>query len=549
MKSFMIFTTIIFMTSGFAGCSAINAKKGPAAVETVESQGGEFEGLISDVFEISVSGGGESGFVNSVVYKTKYNMSIDDPIFDYLRKDDTASFTDFASDFKSDVRVRVKMLAGEINTVTIRPLNFGVEYERIDNETIEITLGKPMKISVEINETKAKMITDKLFIFASALDKNAPETSDESVCVISPGTAWDLNNRRDVGVNLSDPRVKTIYFEKGLHFIEEDTYIPGGKSIYFAPGSYVYGSFNCLDPEWRVFADDVTIRGRGILDSFYGFASQILLFGKNCYVEDVVLLHKYKGPRTPVIIRDIAVSAIKLFDAGTVKNVKVINWMHAGGIFGQNGKFTVDDCFIFTNDDCIDISYPRESIVTNNTTWNYYNGSAICMTWGSVSEKHKALVDNLNVIHWDSRYDDPGCFCGDLRDDRTGAKMAVFFASHDSPVPLGSFTIKNVRIESMHSSSLKRLFSICVFDNQYTEQDGEAYHDREAFGGLHNILFENIAFDGDTITFGNAFYGYGENAKVSDVTFKNLTVKGKKITSLDEMFAVTNEFVEKIMFK
>lgn len=515
-----------------------------ATINTVTSQGSEFNFLKSDKYEVTLSGDDGATWQNSFVYKTTYNLATNDPIYDSTRVNDTVSYTDFASDYSQTVTVKVKLLTGNISSIVIRPSNYSITPTYASSNTYTFTLTSAKKVSVEINESSER-ITHKLFVFANNLESSVPNPSASDVYQFSPGGSQssriNFSNAWGSGKN-------TAYFGKGLYYITEDSFIPTGKTVYLAPGAYVFGSFKSVDPTFVTSYDNITIRGRGVIDSIYGIRSQIYLQGTNNKVDGVTLLNKYKGPNTTY---DSSVSAswlVGIYENHTNenKNVKVINFMHAGGIFGLNGEFKVDDCFIFTNDDCIDISFPDKSIITNNTTWNYYNGSALCVSWNTSQSSHVANVDNLNVIHWDSKYDDPGCSCGNSYDDRTGAKIAVIFASHDSDTSLKNFTIQNVRVEKMSSDSKKRLLSLCVYDNAYSVQNGNAYHGRSAFGGIDGFFLKNITIDGTTT--GNVIAGYDSNAKVSNVTFENLKINGSYVYSEGEANLTMNQYTSGISF-
>lgn len=519
-------------------------------INVIEEQGPEFDFLKSDRFIVMISPDGGKTWKNSFVYKTKYNLSTDDPIYESVRATDTASYTDFASDFSKKIKVRVISEKEDINSITIRPLDNKIVSKRINSNTYEFELEKARKVSVEVNANLSGYIKHKLFVFSNEIEKNVPDENGIDVYKFTPGGS--LNNRIDLGAAWTAEK-KTAYFKKGLYYIGEDSLIPSGKNIYLAPGAYVFGSFKSVDPKWIKTYNNIKIYGRGVLDSFNGIRSQVYLQGSNNIVEGIMLLHKYKGNN---LTADSSVSSSWLI--GTTpsshnenQNVKVINWMHAGGLFGFYGKFIVNDCFIFTNDDCIDISFPNDAIVTNNVTWNYYNGSAIELSWNSMQPNHKALVDNLDVIHWDSKYDDPGCgkahqsckdtgyqFCAN-----TGAKMAVIFASHDNTVTLKNFNIQNVRVEQMSPDSRKRFLSLCVYDNSYS--GNPPYHSWK-MGGLENIFFKNITIDVPTSN--NVIHGHSSESLVSNVTFENLVISGKKATNLSDANITTNDFTSGVRF-
>ncbi len=138
-----------------------------------------------------------------------------------MAQTEIAYFVSF--DMEKAVEIEVVVEGAAIDNVRLRPVEFGIDYTVCEN-TIKIKLESPKLFTVEVNGTN-----EVLSVFANEKDTFV---ADEN----------------------------TIYFGPGEH--DAGFILPKkGQTVYLAEGAVVYGG---------VFAykeDDVTVCGRGILDS------------------------------------------------------------------------------------------------------------------------------------------------------------------------------------------------------------------------------------------------------------------------------------------
>ena len=74
---------------------------------------------------------------------------------------------------------------------------------------------------------------------------------------------------------------------------------------------------------------------------------------------------------------------------------------------------------------------------------------------------------------------------------------------------------------------------------------------KDEYGSIDNVLIDGLTVmntvDGKVPE--SRFLGHGPENQVTNVTIQNVTIVGKKITSLEELNASTNEYCEAITVK
>ncbi len=96
-------------------------------------------------------------------------------------------------------------------------------------------------------------------------------------------------------------------------------------------------------------------------------------------------------------------------------------------------------------------------------------------------------------------------------------------------------TFEDIRVENIQEGMLFHLE--VQFNPKYNKTPGRK---------IENVTFRNIAYDG----YGESkseIKGYDDTRTVSGVTFDNVRVNGKKITSLNDF--ITNEYIHNIRFR
>ncbi|MHC4399591.1 MAG: glycosyl hydrolase family 28 protein [Planctomycetota bacterium] len=195
------------------------------------------------------------------------------------------------------------------DNVAIRPTSYGIRPE-LQHNRITFQLTEPRQITVEANGTHGA-----LHLFASTPETGAP----------SP----------------EDPNVR--YFGPGVHRPGRIT-LRSNETVYVAGGAVVYGAVHATG------ADNITIRGRGIID--------VSPFARGEGGGAIRLSDCQNIMIDGIIMRDPDVWCCSLFGCrrATISNVKLIGlWRYnADGIDVCNSQdVTITDSFVRSFDDSI----------------------------------------------------------------------------------------------------------------------------------------------------------------------------------------------------
>ena len=406
----------------------------------------------------------------------------------YAGEAGTASFTNFSFSGGSVTIEVTKLDATSINSVTIRPLDNNVKAEIVGNKAI-FTIDEPMHISVEFDGKT----TDKCFIFADPPETDVPDKDADNV--------W--------------------YFGPGVHDIGE-TDFPAGKNImYIAGGAYVKGKITA-DCQGR---GEVKILGRGIfsgennahsdLDHMIGIyqADRFIMDGP--ILLDTNSFHiQVTGSRSTPEKRNI------------LNNVKEIAWVPNSDGFHMNGHIEVSNMFIFNYDDALDISqYTQSAIVRDCVVWNNNYGSALLLGWVSKVDTGNAVVDNIDVIHFD-----------EYRTD--AANNAVIMANHGEMGHIDNVFINDVRVENF-GGGVQKFISLRLNKSAWSGATSP-------YGNISNIYLSNIRIDPPSMD--NVLFGKDKDHMIKNVVFENLKIAGSPVTNMDEAGLTVNEFVSGVRF-
>jgi hypothetical protein len=223
-----------------------------------------------------------------------------------LDQTEVASFVAWEQAAPVNVVVRSRR---PVESVRVRPKSAELQ-PTVDGDVIRFTIERPGQYTVEVNG-----VHRALHVFADAPEEPAPDPGDPDV----------------------------LYFEPGVH-CAGIIRLQSGQTVYLAPGSVVYGAI------LGEGANDVTVRGRGILDGskFGRFALTGLVCLYDC---DNV---RFEG----ITLRDAPIFTMIPMNCRElrIRNVKIIgNWRYnSDGInFSNCQRCSVEDSFLRTFDDSI----------------------------------------------------------------------------------------------------------------------------------------------------------------------------------------------------
>ncbi|MFZ2149022.1 MAG: glycosyl hydrolase family 28 protein [Sedimentisphaerales bacterium] len=338
-----------------------------------------------------------------------YMARVLDPPFAQKQWDYGGSYS-FAN-FDISGRVVVRILSKQsLRNVVIRPRSSGIKPTLDDDHTLNITLDRPYKLSVEPDGKKGPLL-----LFANPLETDAPKPGDEGVVYFGPGA-----------------------------YKPEKIVLQSNQTLYLAGGAVVKA---------EVLAEgaNIRIRGRGILD------------GSDWEWR--------KGPLGNLIaIRnstDVEVNGITLRGSShwtivprnsqrvTIRNVKLCNSrvQNDDGINPCNSQdVLITDCFIRSDDDCValkglDFRAPNSNVeritVESSVLWCDRARIFLLGHESRAAFMRNVTLRNLDIIHF---------------------AMTPFLLEPGEDMRLEDITIEDIRIHGEGQSQLIRLRPVV---NQY----------------------------------------------------------------------------------
>jgi hypothetical protein len=443
------------------------------------------------------------------------------------------SFSNF--DFTGSVTLRVKSLKA-IKWLDILPSALNIDYKSIDDYTFEFMLEKPEKITILVNNDR----NNALHILTNYPETNKPDPDDENVVYYEAGETYD------VGVlDLKD-----------------------NQTLYIEGGATLKGMIRVKD------AKNVKIMGRGMIDG-----SDNVSEGNGRFKDEPWRLIYMENANTVRVEGITLFNSLKwtihTYDCENLEfdNINIVNWD-----FGSDGidisgcqHVKVINSFLRTNDDCIVLKslsfeencyYPNPRIqnpdvidilVEGCTVWNMPYGN--CFDIGFELRCNKVR----DVIFRD---------CDVLMQQGRGA---VFSIHNSDNAMVENILYDNIRVENADQGNGHKLFDVAIlysvwsydrFEDQemitqYRYQDTwdnllpvlpgkEEFHASHR-GQVRNIHFRNIQVLDGKFPF-SVINGYDENHLVENVTFENITVQGKRITSEKEL-KLFSKFADGIIIK
>lgn len=429
----------------------------------------------------------QSVFINSCpLYQAGYmDMTTNDQYpLDYF-KGRSINWVHFSKNYPLTVTVKVTDIskvpvAG--NAVHVWPSRFGI-IPTVSGNNITFTLTVPGQYSVEIGDSGYK---NGLMIFANPVETNVPAITDPNFLVLDQATAANITS--------IPPQYTGVYFKPGVHNVGVFNIPANIKSIYFAEGSWVYGTLK-MDGD-----PNVKIYGRGTLSS-----------GKLNYREShgIEAVNGSDG----ISIEGITVADLKYFGIRLIGKNNVVKWTNViggwtyncDGIAAYDGS-TVSNCFIWANDDAIKVY--RNNIHWNDcVVWQLNNGGIIQMSWGN-STSQNAVLSRIDVLRaeWNkpgfnraliscvgNHYQTPGSYSLEsnwlIEDVITETEIPVVFGITPDPFTpndIHGLTLKNWNVKMTMGTS---------YQNAIKGNNPAAFFD--------GFVFDNFVFNNTLLTKSN----------------------------------------------
>jgi hypothetical protein len=303
-----------------------------------------------------------------IMPSTRYEVEVTQnektmPVFTYMmnamqytNRVKTTSWSSFAFDGK--VKVRVRMLMGEIGYCAVLPTSKQIEVIKGD-DFVEFYIDKPGQYSIEFQQ--GVVIDHPLLLFADPLETDIPDKQNPNV----------------------------IWFEPGVHEIGDNFEVKSGQTIYVEAGAYIKGRMVSTD------AENIKLLGRGIISGEQfpvrtaGFLVE--LNGDNIIIDGPTIIH---APSHNVVCRG---------NNHIARWVKVMGWWFSTDGIHLGNNSMVEDCFTKVNDDAIRL-YGINSTARRCVIWQMENGAPFQTGW-SGSDRFMTLAYDIDVIRCENYYD------------------------------------------------------------------------------------------------------------------------------------------------
>jgi len=395
----------------------------------------------------------------------------------------------------------------EYESFELVPRSLGIKGERSGN-AITFKLNGPANISLVLDGNYQGKV---LHLFAQAPETDIPDPSDPSILYFGPGY-------HDLGEYGAAP-----------------TMLASNQTLYISGGAVVRGRFRADN------ATNVTVRGRGILLNDYR---------SNDEYDDIALALSrvtHSTIRDIIVNRDTNSWTSSMYGSS---NVNVLNYKVVSPRFASSDGFNIvsshdivfDGVFIRSADDAVAIKGmsqeedPAKALPIYNITYKNAQlwadaNNAIGIGAETVAAHFKNIkFDNIDILYnYDDR-DHP-----DVLSDRSAINI---FALHGTEFKEISF--ENIRVEKA-----KRLINLQMDTSFYF---GAIQGNWAWPGSMSAIRYKNITSYSDG-TNEIKVEGWSDDRMISDVTFDNIVINGKKIGSMQDPHFTINEYTKDLKMK
>lgn len=372
------------------------------------------------------------------------------------------SFANFDMDGSVVVRITSQRL---LRDTVIRPESAKVRMTVVDDHTLNLTLDRPCKFSVEPDGKKGPLL-----LFANPLETDAPKSGDANV----------------------------VYFGPGVHKPEKIT-LQSNQTLYLAGGAVVKA-------EVLATGSNIKIRGRGILDGSdwewrKGPVGNLIAI-RNCTdleVRDIICRGSSHWTIVPRDSRKVTVRNVKICGS-RVQNDDGINPCNSQDVL-------ITDCFIRSDDDCIalkglDLNGPNNNVeritVENSILWCDRARIFLLGHESRAAYMRDITLRNLDIIHF---------------------TMTAFLLEPGEDMRLENVTAQDIRV---HGEGQREFIRLRPVVNQYMR--------KKVPGFIKDITFKNMTIKGKSGDYLVQIQGADAEHDVQGVTFDNVSILGEKLT-------------------
>ena len=451
------------------------------------------------------------------------------PVF--VQKYNSLSYAQFAFAGQANIEIQVKE---EVKKYTLSPKSYNLKSQHQGNK-ISLSLAVPRKLILH----QVNSLDEKLFIFAEPLEENVPQLGDTRVTNILQYQV-DNTGREDVTTRIQAAiegvaaRSGILYFPPGIYKTRQLN-LKSNLTLYLAPGAVIKATTE-EDPSYGEGliqienAENVKIIGRGTIHgngsywrSLGGWYSLILLKNtRNIRLQDILL----KDPA-------VANVWISYTDGVRIDNVKILanpepEFLNTDGFnFWSARNITINNVLYKGTDDATSHGGDMHGTIQNNENINvtnaiFYGGNGFKI--GSTTKQKRIsniTYENIDVV-----------YANELSGfwPMTGANFENIY-------------LKNIRVED-------------ILDDQQTDKSAGLFQWRiqaakwepesspQKLGYIKNVYVQNLKVD-DHGGAKSIFQGYDHHRDISNITFDNLQIQGKKaLNPKDAYFDIQNPYVD-----
>ena len=451
------------------------------------------------------------------------------PVF--VQKYNSLSYAQFAFAGRANIEIKVKE---NVKKYTLSPKSYNLKSQHQGNK-ISLSLAVPRKLILH----KVNSLDEKLFIFAEPLEEKVPKLSDNRVINITQYQVdntgkQDATTKIQTAIEQVAARSGILYFPPGIYKTGQLN-LKSNLTLYLAPGAVLEATTQRYPSYGKGLiqienAENVKIMGRGTINgngSYWrsrgGWYSLILLKNtQNIRLQDILL----KDPA-------VANVWISYTDNVHIDNVKILA--------NPEPEFLNTDGFDF---------WSARNITINNVL---YKGTDDATSHGGDKKGNIQNNENINVTN-SVLYTGGGFKIGstvkqDLIQNITYENIDVVFADELSgfwPVTGASFEniyFKNIRVEDILDAP-KQWRPADLFQWRIMVASWEDNSSAKHLGRIKNVYLHNLTVD-DGGGAKSVFQGYDSQRNISNITFDNLYIQGKKVLSpQDANFHIQNRHVD-----
>jgi len=400
-------------------------------------------------------------------------------------------------DFEGKVRLEITMpgLGKPVESAKVLPLSSGVE-PKVEDGKVSFLITEPGQYTVVFNDS----VNKAMHIFANPLETDVPDTNDPNVLYIGPGE-WVMD-----AIALQD-----------------------NQTLYISGGAVLHSIISVAN------AKNVRICGRGIIDgSDYPAWNQ-----PGSYARVPIDLNHSKDVTVEGII--LANSNCWNLNSYSSKNVRIDNVKIISG--RQNGDgFTFQSCTNHLVTNCFARTWD-DSLVLKN-----YSGSTKGITFRNI-QIWTDLAQSMEIGY----ETDKGWTLDPEISDVLFEDITVLYNFHKPVISIHNsddayvhdIVYRNIVVENAlmqgDNGNNKELIEMTLLKSGWSTVKDE-------YGSIDNVLIDGLTVL-NTVNGrvpASRFVGHNEKHRITNVTMRNITINGEKMTDLKMMKVSVNDYCEAI---